>query len=140
MVRMARGRSVALAFAGIAWLLCVNPVGAQSLEHMRMQYAQQVPEILLEGTSSVYWTPDQPTASVSGRNIDIVIVAPTIGFSVMSPWSVSVALPVLPADGGYQIRAFLHDERVGTTEQIGFIWASIYDPRNRNLIFRSAFD
>jgi len=130
----------AMALAGAAWLLCENPVGAQSLEHMRMQYPQQLPEVLLEGTSPFYWSDIQATASVTERTIDIFVVVPSLGFSVMAPWSVSVPLPVLPVNGAYQIRVFLHDEDGGAINHIGFMWASIFDPRNRNPIFRSSFD
>jgi len=114
------------------------PALAQTVQSMQVYYEQNRPYLRLEGVSPVYWAPtvNDAVVTVQGRSISIALCIDG-GFSVMTPWTLSVPLRVSET----------HIYGIGVSmcggnqsEQVGFLSAWVGGGNDVDGIFVGTFE
>lgn len=111
---------------------------AQTVQSMQVYYEQNRPYLKLEGVSPVYWAPNVSDAVVTlqARSISIALCVDG-GFSVMTPWTLSVPLSVSETHI-YSIGVFMCAGN--DSEQVGFLSAWVAGSNDLDGIFVSTFE
>jgi hypothetical protein len=105
----------------------------QWLHSIELSYVNQVPQVQLSGIWPVFDDTIHATTSFDGAMVRIQVVAADGGFSVVTPWELTVPLP--PTGGGsVPIEVFYLDTRLGSLR------ALISDSRPLEIVFWNGFE